>query len=170
MARRPKLDKHPEAKKRALELYKQGKTVREIAEQISIEFPVEVSKSSVHRLVKHYKELLKLNDVGIMEEDVDLMNHSQQLSLIANGMITELLVEWKEKGEITSERLKAILDLLSTTSGVAKTTAQIERIKSQLIQHIEKVMQKITKAVERVIDDEETRIKLLIEIRKELEA
>ena len=105
-----------------------------------------------------------------MEEDVDLMNHSQQLSLIANGMITELLVEWKEKGEITSERLKAILDLLSTTSGVAKTTAQIERIKSQLIQHIEKVMQKITKAVEKVIDDEETRIKLLIEIRKELEA
>jgi len=170
MARRPNLDKHPEAKKRALELYKQGKTVREIAEQISIEFPVEVSKSSVHRLVKHYKELLKLNDVGVMEEDVDLMNHSQQLSLIANGMITELLVEWKEKGEITSERLKAILDLLSTTSGVAKTTAQIERIKSQLIQHIEKVMQKITKAVEKVIDDEETRIKLLIEIRKELEA
>jgi len=170
MARRPNLDKHPEAKKRALELYKQGKTVREIAEQISIEFPVEVSKSSVHRLVKHYKELLKLNDVGVMEEDVDLMNHSQQLSLIANGMITELLVEWKEKGEITSERLKAILDLLSTTSGVAKTTAQIERIKSQLIQHIEKVMQKITKAVEKVIDDEETRIKLLIEIRKELES
>ena len=170
MGRRSNFDKHPEAKKRALELYKQGKTVREIAEQISIEFPVEVSKSSVHRLVKHYKELLKLNDVGIMEEDVDLMNHSQQLSLIANGMITELLVEWKEKGEITSERLKAILDLLSTTSGVAKTTAQIERIKSQLIQHIEKVMQKITKAVEKVIDDEETRIKLLIEIRKELEA
>jgi len=170
MGRKSTFDKYPEAKKRALELYRQGKGVREIAEQISLEFPFRASKSSVQRLISHYRELLKLKDVGVIEDDVDLMAHSQHLSVIANGMITELLVEWKEKGEITSERLKALLDLLSTTSSVAKTTAQIEKIKSQLIQHLEKIMEKVAKALERTVEDEELRRRILVEVKNELES
>ena len=170
MPKRHKLDEFPEAKKKVFALYKEGKSLEEIANQINIEFPVRVSKTSIHRLIKRYRGLLKAQETGILEEDVDLMLHSQNLSVIASGMAYEALTEWQEKGTITAERLKALLELLSTTSGVAKTTAQIEKIKSQLIQHIEKTMQKITKAVEKVIDDEETRIKLLIEIRKELES
>ena len=169
MGRRHSLDKFPEAKKKALELYKEGKSIREIAEQIRIEFPVEVSKSSIHRLIKRYEGVLKAAEVEVAGSETDLMAHSQALTKIANAMAYEVLAEWQEKGEITGEKFKALLDLLSTTSSVAKTTAQIERIKTQLIQHAEKLMEKITKAVERVIPDEETRIKLLIEIRKELE-
>jgi len=130
MGRKHKLEKNELAKKRAIQLYKQGKTYEEIAQTINLEFPIQVSKSSVHRLIQRYKDILKLTDVSTSEEDIDLMSHSQQLSVIANGMITELLVEWQEKGTITEERLKAILDLLTTTSSVAKTTAQIEKIKT----------------------------------------
>lgn len=169
MGRKHKLDKNERAKKRALELYKQGKSYEEIAQTISIEFPVQVSKSSVHRLINRYKHLLKMTEVQTDEEDIDLMNHSQQLSVIANGMITELLVEWKEKGTITEERLKAILDLLSTTSTVAKTTAQIEKTKTYLIQHIEKILEKISKVLDTVLEDESLKTKILLEVRKELE-
>jgi len=169
MARRHSLDKHPEAKKRALHLFQQGKSIREIAEQISIEFPVEVSKSSIHRLIKRYDGVLKAAEVEVAGSETDLMAHSQALTKIANAMAYEVLAEWQEKGEITGEKFKALLDLLSTTSSVAKTTAQIEKIKTQLIQHAEKLMEKITRAVERVVTDENMRIKLLIEIRKELE-
>ena len=170
MGRKHSLDRHPEAKKRALQLYREGKSVREIAEQIKIEFPVQVSKSSVHRLLKRYEGVLKAAEVEVAGSETDLMAHSQALTKIANAMAYEVLAEWQEKGEISGEKFKALLDLLSTTSGVAKTTAQIEKIKTQLIQHAEKIMEKITRAVERVITDEEIRIKLLIEIRKELEA
>ncbi len=170
MGRRHSLDKFPEAKKKALELYREGKSIREIAEQIKIEFPVGVSKSSIHRLIKRYEGVLKTAELEVAGSETDLMAHSQALTKIANAMAYEVLAEWEEKGEITGEKFKALLDLLSTTSSVAKTTAQIERIKTQLIQHAEKLMEKITKAVERVIPDEETRIKLLVEIRKELEA
>jgi len=170
VGRRHSLDKFPEAKKKALELYREGKSIREIAEQIKIEFPVGVSKSSIHRLIKRYEGVLKTAELEVAGSETDLMAHSQALTKIANAMAYEVLAEWEEKGEITGEKFKALLDLLSTTSSVAKTTAQIERIKTQLIQHAEKLMEKITKAVERVIPDEETRIKLLVEIRKELEA
>lgn len=169
MGRRHSLDRYPEAKKRALELYKEGKSIREIAEQIKIEFPVEASKSSIHRLIKRYEGVLKAAEVEVAGSETDLMTHSQALSKLATGMMLELMTEWYEKGGIPEEKFNAIIDLLSTTSSVAKTTAQIEKIKTQLIQHAEKVMEKITRAVERVITDEETRIKLLVEIRKELE-
>lgn len=112
---------------------------------------------------------MKLTDIQASEEDIDLMSHSQQLSVIANGMITELLVEWQEKGTITEERLKAILDLLTTTSSVAKTTAQIEKIKTALIQHIEKILEKVSKVIDELIEDEALKTKILINIRKELE-
>jgi len=169
MPKRHKLDQFPEAKKKALHLFQQGKSIREIAEQISIEFPVEVSKSSIHRLIKRYEGVLKAAEVEVAGSETDLMAHSQALTKIANAMAYEVLAEWQEKGEITGEKFKALLDLLSTTSSVAKTTAQIEKIKTQLIQHAEKLMEKITRAVERVVTDENMRIKLLIEIRKELE-
>lgn len=169
MGRKNKLEKNEQAKKRAFQLYKQGKTYEEIAQQINLEFPLQVSKSSVHRLIQRYKDILKLTDVSTSEEDIDLMSHSQQLSVIANGMITELLVEWQEKGTITEERLKAILDLLTTTSSVAKTTAQIEKIKTALIQHIEKILEKVSKVLDELIEDEALKTKILVEIRKELE-
>ena len=169
MGRKHKLEKNELAKKRAIQLYKQGKSLEEIAQQINLEFPIQVSKSSVHRLIQRYKEILKLTDVHPDEEDIDLMSHSQQLSVIANGMITELLVEWQEKGTITEERLKAILDLLTTTSSVAKTTAQIEKIKTALIQHIEKILEKVSKVLDELIEDEALKTKILVEIRKELE-
>ena len=169
MGRKHKLDQNEAAKKRALQLYRQGRSYEEIAQTINIEFPIEVSKSSVHRLIDRYKHLLKLTEIQPDEEDIDLMAHSQQLSVIANGMITELLVEWKEKGTITEERLKAILDLLSTTSTVAKTTAQIEKTKTYLIQHIEKILEKISKVLQQFLEDEALQTKILLEIRKELE-
>ena len=136
---------------------------------VNLEFPLQVSKSSVHRLIQRYKDILKLTDIQPDEEDIDLMSHSQQLSVIANGMITELLVEWQEKGTITEERLKAILDLLTTTSSVAKTTAQIEKIKTALIQHIEKILEKVSKVLDELIEDQALKTKILINIRKELE-
>ena len=169
MGRKHKLEKNELAKKRAIQLYKQGKSLEEIAQQINLEFPLQVSKSSVHRLIQRYKDILKLTDIQPDEEDIDLMSHSQQLSVIANGMITELLVEWQEKGTITEERLKAILDLLTTTSSVAKTTAQIEKIKTALIQHIEKILEKVSKVLDELIEDETLKTKILVEIRKELE-
>lgn len=169
MGRRHSLDINEEAKKRAIELYKRGKTLSEIAQTINIEFPVKTSKSAVHRLIQRYREILRLTDITIQDDDVDLMSHSQQLSVIANGMLTELLVEWQEKGTITEEKLRAMLELLSTTSSVAKVTAQIEKIKTDLIQHIEKIVEKVSKAMSKYIEDESVKQKILLEIRKELE-
>jgi len=98
VGRKHSLDRHPEAKKRALQLYREGKSVREIAEQIKIEFPVQVSKSSVHRLLKRYEGVLKAAEVEVAGSETDLMAHSQALTKIANAMAYEVLAEWQEKG------------------------------------------------------------------------
>jgi len=158
MPRRHKLDEFPEAKKKVFELHRRGKSLEEIAREISIEYPVNVSKASIHRLLKKYRGLLKAQEVGMVDDDVDLLRHSQNLSMIAIGLAYEVAAEWREKGTITPEKIKTLFEMLSTTSNVAKTTAQIEKIKTQLIQHAEKLMEKITRAVERVITDEEVGI------------
>jgi orotate phosphoribosyltransferase-like protein len=169
MARRHKLDKYEEAKREAIKLYEKGKTLKEIANEISIKY-VEVSKDSIHRLIKKYRELLKLKELGFLDdEDIDLAIHSQNLSTIAVGLIYEALAEFHEKGEISKEKFETLLDLLLATNNLAKTTANIEKTKTQLTRFYEKLFEKITNIINKNIRDDETKEKLLKEIQNELQ-
>ncbi|MEO0225237.1 MAG: helix-turn-helix domain-containing protein [candidate division WOR-3 bacterium] len=170
MPRRHKLDKNYEAKRKAIKLYEEGLTLEEIAQRISIEFPIQVSKSSIHRLIQRYKDLLKLKEAGIFsDEDVDLFLHSQNLAQLSAGMTYEILAEWQEKGQIDSEKLKAILSLLKTTSDVAKSNAYIEKTKMQISRQYERLLEKIIFAINKVIKDEEERNALIESIKNELQ-
>jgi len=169
MARRHKLDKYEEAKREAIKLYQKGKTLKEIANEISIKY-VEVSKDSIHRLIKKYRELLKLKELGFLDdEDIDLAIHSQNLSTIAVGLIYEALAEFHEKKEISKEKFETLLDLLLATNNLAKTTANIEKTKTQLTRFYEKLFEKITNIINKNIENKETKEKLLKEIQNELQ-
>ncbi len=170
MPRRHKLDQYPEARREAIRMYQEGKTLRQIAHEISIKYPVQVSKDSIRNLVKRYRDLLKMKEIGLLEseEDIDLFIHSQNLTALATGMLYELLAEWSEKGEIPQEKLDAILDILSSTSSLARTSASIERTKTQLIRHYEQLLLKIKTVIERNISDPEKIRAILTDLEKEL--
>jgi transposase-like protein len=170
MGRRHKLDRYPEAKREALRMYfEEGKSLRDIEREISIKYPVEVSKSSIQRLVKRYEKLAQLQELGILtKEDVDLLAGSQSLAKLSELILLELIVEWKENGEIPKEKLDAVLDLVATTSRVAKSQAEIERVKTQLAQFWEKRITSLGEKLKAVIPDEETFNRVLEVIKDDL--
>jgi len=170
MPRRHKLDRYPDAKREALRMYfEEGKSLREIEREISIKYPVEVSKSSIQRLVKRYEKLAQLQELGILtKEDIDLLAGSQSLAKLSELILLELLVEWKENGEIPKEKLDAVLDLVATTSRVAKSQAEIERIKSQLTQLWEKKISTLAEKLKSVIPDEQTFHKVIEVLKNDL--
>ena len=172
MGRRHKLDKYPEAKREVIRAYyEEGKSLKEIEREIKIKFPVEVSRESIRRLVKRYEPLIKLQELGVLSaEDVDLLASSQALSKLSEGILIELIVEWKEKGEIPKEKLDAILDLVATTSKVAKTQSEIEKNKTHLIKFWEMRIERIMQKLKAVINDEETLAKVLEVLRSELQS
>ncbi|HIQ48578.1 MAG TPA: DUF4817 domain-containing protein [Aquifex aeolicus] len=171
MGRRHKLEKFPEAKREVLRAYyEEGKSLREIERELKIKYPIEVSRESIRRLVKRYEPLIKLQELGILSaEDLDLLTSSQALSKLSEGILLELIVEWKEKGEIPKEKLDAILDLVATTSRVAKTQSEIEKNKTQLISFWETRIKKMTNKLKEVIDNEETLAKVLEVLKNELQ-
>jgi len=170
MPRRHKLDRYPDAKREALRMYfEEGKSLREIEREISIKYPVEVSKSSIQRLVKRYEKLAQLQELGILtKEDIDLLAGSQSLAKLSELILLELLVEWKENGEIPKEKLDAVLDLVATTSRVAKSQAEIERIKFQLTQLWEKKISTLAEKLKSVIPDEQTFRKVIEVLKNDL--
>jgi len=169
MPRRHKLDKHKEAKEKAIKYYMEGMTLEEVAKRISIEYPINVSKSSIHRLISKYRDILKFKEAGIIEnEDIDLLAHSQSLSQIATGLLYEILAEWSEKGKISTEKIKIMLELLRTTSQVSKSNAEVEKIKTQIGKTYETIFQKILKVISKYVDEE--KIKPIIEeLKNELQ-
>jgi len=171
MGRRHKLDRYPEAKREVIRGYfEEGKSLRELESEIKIKYPVEVSRESIRRLVKRYEPLIKLQELGVLSaEDVDLLASSQALSKLSEGILIELIVEWKEKGEIPKEKLDAILDLVATTSRVAKTQSEIEKNKTQLLKFWETRIERITSRLKAFIADEETLAKVLEVLRSELQ-
>jgi len=172
MGRRHKLDKHPQVKREVIRAYyEEGKSLKEIENEIKIKYPVEVSRESIRRLVKRYEPLIKLQELGVLSaEDVDLLASSQALSKLSEGILLELIVEWKEKGEIQKEKLDAILDLVATTSRVAKTQSEIEKNKVQLMKFWEERTDRITKRLQAIVEDEEILAKVLEVLKSELQS
>lgn len=169
MPRRSKIDKDPELKREVVRSYRQGKTLRQIEEEVKIKFPsAQTSKSAIHRFIQKVRPILHLRDVGIIsDEDIDMLQQSQEALVLAHGLLTEMIAEWVERGEVEQEKVRVLTDLLSTASNFARSAAYAEKTKTQLIQHTETVLRKIVAVLSRHLDAELVR-KIAEDLKNEL--
>ena len=169
MPRRHSLDRFPEAKNFVISEYEQGKTIREIASELRIAFPqAQASRSSIHRLLKKIRPLLELRRVGLLsEEDLDTFAQSQTLSAIANGLLLELIAEWQEKGEVEDAKIETLMRLVHTAANLSRSSAYIEKTKTQLIEHTERILEKVAKTLAKHIDEELAK-QIIAELKHEL--
>lgn len=132
--RRSKLDKHPNLKREIAEEYANGKTIREIEQNVKVKFPhVNISRSAIHRFLKSIKPFLKLREAGLIDaKDVDLITHSQDLMVIARGLLAQLLADWYEKGEIESEKVQLMLDFVLGVERISRTSAYVQKTKEDI--------------------------------------
>jgi len=171
MPRRARLEVEPEARKIAVELWRRGRSLDEIAKQLKISFPDAPSRSSIHRFLQKLKPFFQLKDAGLItDEDIDLLAQSQNLAAIANGLLIQVLASWYEQGELEAERLKALLSLVQTAARMSQAAAGVERTKVQLARHYEEIAEKVVRAVARAVKDEELRERIMKEVRDELQA
>jgi hypothetical protein len=172
MGRRHNLDKYPEAKKEAIKMYQEGKTIREIEKEIKVKFPnAQTSKSAIHRIIKKIKPFLQLRDAGVISDnDINLIAQAENLSALSYGLLMEVIAEWQEKGTIEEAKLDKLMDLLATAGRLGRDAAYIEKTKNQLLQFTEKLFEKVTAVIVKNIPDEETRERILRELRDELQA
>lgn len=82
----------------------------------------------------------------------------------------EVIAEWQEKGTIEEAKLDKLMDLLATAGRLGRDAAYIEKTKNQLLQFTEKLFEKVTAVIVKNIPDEETRERILRELRDELQA
>jgi len=169
MGRRSNIDKNPQLKKEVVSGYRRGKTLKQIEEGIKLRFPkAQASKSAIHRFIQKVRPLLHLRDIGIIsDEDMDMLQQSQEAILLAHGLLTEMIAEWVEKGEVEQERVRTLMDLLSTTSMFARTAAYTEKTKAQLVQHTESVLKKILTVLSKHLDTETVK-RIAEELKNEL--
>ncbi len=171
MPRRARLEVDPEARRLAVELWRRGRSLDEIAETLKLEFPEAPSRSAIHRFLQKLKPFFQLKDAGLItDEDIDLLSQSQNLAAIANGLLIQALVSWYETGELDPERLKALLALVQSAAKMSKAAAGVERTKVQLSRHYEEVAERVVRAVTRAVEDEELRERIIREVRDELQA
>lgn len=167
MARRHSLDRYPEAKEYAVKEYEKGKTLRELEQEIKIKFPqAQASKSSIHRLIKKLRPLLKPKRSGLLS-DIDTFQQSQTLATLAMGLLLEVIVEWQEKGEVEDAKIDALMRLVHTVSNLSRSSAYIEKTKTQLIEHTEKVLEKVVKTLAKHLDEELAK-RIIAELKHEL--
>ena len=169
MGRRSNIDKDPELKREVVNEYRKGKTLKQIEESVKLRFPsAQASKSAIHRFIQKVRPLLHLRDIGVIsDEDIDMLQQSQEAILLAHGLLTEMIAEWVEKGEVEQERVRTLMDMLSTTSMFARTAAYTEKTKTQLIQHTESILKKILTVLSRHLDAETVK-KIAEELKNEL--
>ena len=174
MGRRHSLEGKPEVRRKVVELYfKEGKSLDRVAEDLREEFGEEApSRSAIHRLVKRLRPYMRLHESGVLsEEDLDLLAQSGTLSTLAGSLLEELLVESDgARKPIPEERLNALIGLAKTAATLSRTAAYVERTRTQLIRHTEEVFSRVARAVARAVEDPELREKVLLSVRRELEA
>ncbi|RUM88217.1 MAG: hypothetical protein DSZ24_04255 [Thermodesulfatator sp.] len=169
MPRRAKLETTPEAARKAVELWRQGKTLDEISQSLQMEFPEAPSRSAIHRFLQKLKPFFQLKDAGLItDEDLDLLTQSQVLASMANGLLMQVLVSWRENGKIDPDKLRLFLDLLRSAAQMSRAAAGVERTRTQLIRHTEEIFEKVARAVARAVEDPEVREKVLASVKREL--
>jgi len=169
MPRRHSLDRYPEVKEYAVKEYERGKTIRELEQEIKIKFPqAQASRSSIHRLIRKLKPLLELKRSGLLsDEDLDTFQQSQTLATIATGLLLEVIAEWQEKGEVEDAKIDALMRLVHTASNLSRSSAYIEKTKTQLIEHTEKVLEKVAKTLAKHLDEDLAK-RIIAELKHEL--
>lgn len=169
MPRRSKLEQNSEARAEAVRMWREGKNLDEISENISLQFPDAPSRSGVHRFIQKIRPFLQLQEAGFFSnEDLDLLTQSQNLASIANGLLIQCLVSWQESQEIDQEQLKGLLNLVNSAAKMSSSAAGVEKTKTQLSRHYEGLMDKVAAAASRALPNEEARDKLMAELSHEM--
>lgn len=165
--RRHKLDKHPDAKREIVKSYTQGKTLREIYKDISVSYPnVETSVSGIHRFIKSIKPFLKLKEAGLLEEDIDLILNSQELLVFAKGLISQVIADWVEKGEIDAAKVDVALDIIHGLERVSRASAYVQRTKEDIAVKTGEIFKKLYATLNKHLQDNPELVKKIL---KELE-
>jgi len=103
----------------------------------------------------------------LSDEDLDTFQQSQTLATLATGLLLEVIAEWQEKGEVEDAKIDALMRLVHTASNLSRSSAYIEKTKTQLIEHTEKVLEKVAKTLARHLDEELAK-RIIAELKHEL--
>lgn len=169
MPRRAKLEQNGEARSEAVRMWKEGKSLDEISEKISLKFPDAPSRSGIHRFIQKIRPFLQLQEAGFFSnEDLDLLTQSQNLASIANGLLIQCLVSWQESEHIDQEQLKGLLSLVGSAAKMSSAAAGVEKTKTQLSRHYEGLMDKVAAAAAKALPDEAAREQLMQALKDEM--
>lgn len=169
MPRRSKLEQNSDLRTEAVRMWREGRSLDEISERISVQFPDAPSRSGIHRFIQKIRPFLQLQEAGFFSnEDLDLLTQSQNLASIANGLLIQCLVSWQENREIDQDQLRGLLGLVSSAAKMSSAAAGVERTKTQLSRHYEGLMDKVAAAAARALPDDDQRDRLMQELRDEM--
>jgi len=146
--------------------YKEGYSLRSIEKELK-EKGLEVSKESIRRFVKKYKELAKT--LVVLDQKVDdktLIEQAQSLQEIAYGIVQEAFSLYLHEVSDPAERLAFALSFLEKISSATRATAQVSKTKHEIRQYWEELLNEIMNVINTMNADEEVKEKALEIIKR----
>lgn len=146
--------------------YKEGKSLRSIEKELR-EKGMQVSKESIRRFVKKYRDIAKT--LIVLDEKVDdktLIEQAQSLQEIAYGIVQEAFSLYLNQVEDPAERLAFALSFLEKISSATRATAQVSKTKHEIRQYWEELLNEIMNVVNAMNVDEEVKEKALEIIKR----
>ena len=146
--------------------YKEGKSLRKIEKELR-ERGMQVSKESIRRFVKKYRDIAKT--LIVLDEKVDdktLIEQAQSLQEIAYGIVQEAFSLYLNQVDDPAERLAFALSFLEKISSATRATAQVSKTKHEIRQYWEELLNEIMNVVNAMSVDDEVKEKALEIIKK----
>ena len=146
--------------------YKEGKSLRKIEKELR-ERGMQVSKESIRRFVKKYRDIAKT--LIVLDEKVDdktLIEQAQSLQEIAYGIVQEAFSLYLNQVDDPAERLAFALSFLEKISSATRATAQVSKTKHEIRQYWEELLNEIMNVVNAMSVDNEVKEKALEIIKK----
>ncbi len=146
--------------------YKEGKSLRKIEKELR-ERGMKVSKESIRRFVKKYRDIAKT--LIVLDEKVDdktLIEQAQSLQEIAYGIVQEAFSLYLNQVDDPAERLAFALSFLEKISSATRATAQVSKTKHEIRQYWEELLNEIMNVVNAMSVDDEVKEKALEIIKK----
>jgi len=150
--------------------FREGKSLRQLEKELR-EKGLEVSKESIRRFVKKYKDVAKtLVVVGDKVDDKTLIEQAQSLQEIAYGIVQEAFSLYLHEVSDPAERLAFALSFLEKISSATRATAQVSKTKHEIKEYWHALLEEIVAAVDAMSTDDDTKERVLEIIKRAFKA
>ena len=135
--------------------FNEGKTIDEILEELRRE-GYEISRSALGRFIQKYQLIAKrLKLEGLPVNDKTLLEQSQYLSMIANGVVIETIERALTDENLSpQEKAELALRLRNAISRAESSEAQIVKAKYQVQEILNEIAKNIVEKLKATIDEE----------------